>query len=147
MLVSRFCSAACVLIALFAALFSPPAFAQTPPIPVNPPPANPAPMPPSPLNPAPNTAPNQIPAPVTNGLPQQITVPPPPQVAPYLPFPNLPVVPLDEINDGVGIAQQMTRTRNVQGRVLWIDATANLDKVNTTPKIAALVSKIKSVGF
>ncbi len=41
----------------------------------------------------------------------------------------------------------MTRSRNLQGRVLWIDATANLDKVNTAPKIAALVNKIKSVGF
>ena len=56
-------------------------------------------------------------------------------------------MPLDEINDGVGIAQQMTRSRNVQGRLLWIDATANLDKVNTAPKITALVAKIKSVGF
>jgi hypothetical protein len=73
--------------------------------------------------------------------------PPPPPPAPYLPFPTLPAVPLDEAVDGYGIAQDRTRARGAQGRLLWIDATANIDKVNTADKCAALVAKIKAVGF
>jgi len=85
--------------------------------------------------------------PGTPDLPQPITVPPPPIVTPYLPFPTLPTVALDEANDGIGIAQQVTRERGASARMLWIDATANLDKVNTAEKIAALVARIKSAGF
>lgn len=108
-----------------------------------PPPAPTASQPPTPMPPQ-----TPVPQPMPVGaLPQPIAVPPPPKVAPYLPFATLPALTLDETNNGVGLAQQMTRTRNLQGRVLWIDATANLDKVNTAPKIAALVAKIKSVGF
>ena len=80
-------------------------------------------------------------------LPSQITVPPPVAKPPYLAFPTLPALSLDENNDGIGIAQQLTRSRGLQGRLLWIDATANLSKVNSKEKIAALVAKIKSVGF
>ena len=81
-------------------------------------------------------------------LPQPIQITPPPATAAsYLPFPTLPTVPLDETNNGVGIAQKWTRERGLQGRLLWIDATANLDKVNTAAKIQALVAKIKATGF
>jgi uncharacterized lipoprotein YddW (UPF0748 family) len=80
-------------------------------------------------------------------LPGPIQVPPPPLVLPYLPFPTLPAVTLDEAHNGIGIAQQLTRSRGLQARILWIDATANLDKVNTADKIAALVARIKSAGF
>lgn len=72
---------------------------------------------------------------------------PPALQAPYLPFPRLPFVPLEEKNNGYGLAQQLCRERGAQGRLLWIDATANIDRVNTAEKIAALVTKIKSVGF
>jgi uncharacterized lipoprotein YddW (UPF0748 family) len=85
--------------------------------------------------------------PLTPQLPEPIEVPPPVTKPPYLPFLNLPAVPLDENNNGIGIAQRLTRERGHQGRVLWIDATANLDKVNTAEKIAALVAKIKGAGF
>ena len=84
---------------------------------------------------------------LTPVLPGPIQVPPPPLVAPYLPFANLPVVPLDEAHNGIGIAQQMTRTRGLQARILWIDGTANLDKINTPEKISALVARIKWAGF
>lgn len=87
------------------------------------------------------------PPPTTMPLPDPINVPPPPIVASFLPFPQLPPVILDEANNGIGIAQKLTREQGVQGRVLWIDATANLDKVNTAEKIAALVTRIKSAGF
>lgn len=113
------------------------------------PPANP--MPQQPTTP-PSTSPVQPALPATivatpPGQPPVIDVPPPVKKAVYLPFPNLPAVPLDEDNNGVGIAQQMTRQRGLQGRILWIDATANIERVNTAEKIATLVTRIKSVGF
>lgn len=92
--------------------------------------------------PAPVTPP---PPPVVNAPP--LVVPPPTAVPAYLPFKNLPPVALDEANDGIGIAQQTARAKGVQGRVLWIDGTANLNRVNTAAKIAALVAQIKTAGF
>lgn len=64
-----------------------------------------------------------------------------------LPFPQLPSVVLDEPNTGYGLAQQLCRERKAQGRLLWVDATANIDRVNTAEKIQTLVAKIKGVGF
>ena len=90
-----------------------------------------------------------MPVPITP-LPDTIQVTPPAIVPPYVPFPRMAAlapVTLDEARNGIGIAQQMTRERGYQGRVLWIDATANIDRYNTAPKVAALVAKIKSVGF
>ena len=77
-------------------------------------------------------------------LPFYVLAQPPAQ---YQPFPQLPNVTLDEPNTGYGLAQQLCRERKAQGRLLWVDATANLDRVNTAEKIQALVAKIKSVGF
>lgn len=88
-----------------------------------------------------------MPATSPNGLPGPIIVPPPAAPAPYLPFPHLPAVTLDEARNGWGAAQQIARSRNLQARMLWIDATANLDRVNTPEKIAALVSRIRQSGF
>jgi len=79
--------------------------------------------------------------------PAPISVPPPPRVEPYVPFPHLPAPPLDEENNGYGFAQQMARAKNLQARMLWIDATANLEKFNTAEKIQALVRQIKAAGF
>lgn len=80
-------------------------------------------------------------------MPTPLVVPPPPPPPSYLPFPHLPAVTLDETHNGIGIAQKTARERRLQGRLLWIDATANLDRVNTAEKIAALVRKIKAAGF
>lgn len=63
------------------------------------------------------------------------------------PLPTLPSVELDVLGNGVGIAQQTARSQRLQGRVLWIDGTANLDRVSSDEKIKALVAKIKEVGF
>lgn len=108
------------------------------------PPPNPIPALPTPATP------QVMPTRPAGPLPEQISVPPPPLVTPYVPFPRLaasaPVI-LDEAHNGIGIAQQMTRERGYQGRVLWIDATANIDRYNTAEKVANLVAKIKSVGF
>jgi uncharacterized lipoprotein YddW (UPF0748 family) len=48
---------------------------------------------------------------------------------------------------GVGILQGLARQQGLQGRVLWIDATANLGRVNTEEKIRDLVAKVADVGF
>ncbi len=60
---------------------------------------------------------------------------------------GLPAIRIDALNDGIGLAQQMARARGLQGRVLWIDGTANLDRCSSDEKIAALVAKIRQVGF
>lgn len=85
---------------------------------------------------------------VQTGLPVPITVPPPPAPpAPYLPFPQLGTLPLDEANNGFGFAQATARAKNLQARMQWIDATANLDRVNSAEKVKAVVATIKGAGF
>lgn len=136
------------LFSFFAAV----AHAQQTPMPQTPRQTPVSPTPPSPTNAA---VPAAVPAPtspVVNttpsaSLPQPITVPAPALRPSFNPFPQLPNTPLDEAVNGIGIAQQLTRTRNVQGRVMWVDATANLDRVNTVAKINDLVGKIKAAGF
>jgi uncharacterized lipoprotein YddW (UPF0748 family) len=76
-----------------------------------------------------------------------ITATPPPVAVPYVPFPHLGDLALDEGHNGYGIAQTLSRKNGWQGRLLWIDGTANLERVNTKEKIAALVKKAKEVGF
>ncbi len=81
-------------------------------------------------------------------LPTQIVIPPPPvPPAPYLPFPQLGSAPLDEANNGWGIAQTTARSRHLQARIQWIDATANLDRINSPEKVKAVVAQIKGAGF
>lgn len=63
------------------------------------------------------------------------------------PLPSLPPVMIDKLNSGVGIAQQTARSKRLQGRMLWVDATANIDRYNTEQKIYDLVDKAASVGF
>ncbi len=76
-----------------------------------------------------------------------LTVPPPVPVPAYQPLRSLPPAALDDADDAVGLAQQMTRTRGLQARVIWIDGTANLNRVNTAEKITALVAQLKKAGF
>lgn len=80
-------------------------------------------------------------------LPSPIQVPPPTKPAPYQPFPQLAPLPFDEANDGYGLAQKLTRERGLQARILWIDATANLDRVNAPDKIREIVKRAKESGF
>jgi hypothetical protein len=63
------------------------------------------------------------------------------------PLPGLPAVTIDAFMDGVGLAQPMARNRRRQARILWIDATANVERYNTDEKVASLVGKIKAAGF
>jgi uncharacterized lipoprotein YddW (UPF0748 family) len=90
-------------------------------------------------------APGQPPA--TPQAPAALNLPPAPPPAAYNPLPNLPSIPLDEANNGIGIAQQMARSKKLQARVLWIDATANMNAINSNDKIDALVQRIRQTGF
>lgn len=65
----------------------------------------------------------------------------------YVPFPHLGPVTLDEENNRVGVAQAVARERGLQARILWIDAAANLERINSAAKIQALVKRIADVGF
>src|SRR2546423_229096 len=61
---------------------------------------------------------------------------------------GLPGVMLDWGNDSIGLAKQATRgAQRYQARIMWIDATANIERYNTEEKIAALVKGLKDVGF
>jgi hypothetical protein len=63
------------------------------------------------------------------------------------PLPGLPATMLDTFGANSGVAQQMAQSRSLQGRIFWIDATANLERLGSEQKIAELVQKIKQVGF
>lgn len=63
------------------------------------------------------------------------------------PLPGLPAVVLDVVGNGAGVAQQRARAANLQARILWIDGTANLDRVGTADKVSGLVKQVAAVGF
>lgn len=63
------------------------------------------------------------------------------------PLEGAPGVMLDAKNVDYGVAQQFAKAKGVQARILWIDATANLDRYNTDEKIVDLVAKIADSGF
>lgn len=77
-------------------------------------------------------------------LPEQDVVP---RFISVAPLPNAPEIVIDRITTGGGIANDVARTANRQGRMLWIDATANIDRYNSEFKIAYLVRKAASSGF
>ncbi len=92
-------------------------------------------------------APVPVAAPPAIVLAPPLVVPPPVPAAVYQPLKSLPPAALDDGDDAVGLAQQMARTRGLQARVIWIDGTANLNRVNTAEKITALVAQLKKAGF
>lgn len=63
------------------------------------------------------------------------------------PVPTLPGVMIDRLTTGYGFAQETAKAKNLQARILWIDATANIDRYNAEDKIIALVKQIKDSGF
>lgn len=72
-------------------------------------------------------------------------IPTPPAPAPL-------VTPLNDLNfntlsNNVGIAQTTALAKGLQGRVLWMDAGANVGNLNTTEKIGAIVGKVKAAGM
>ena len=93
----------------------------------------------------------QGPVPSSNSRPAsvpQLYIPPPLERFDYVyPLPSIGGIKVDTYLDEVGLLQQEARAHNLQGRILWIDGTANLDRVNTEEKIVALVHQIADVGF
>ena len=66
------------------------------------------------------------------------------------PSPSPPADPplvLDLAHDNVGIAQQTAQAGRLQGRILWMDAGANVGSLNSPDKIQAIVAKVKAAGF
>lgn len=63
------------------------------------------------------------------------------------PFPSLPAITIDAINDGWGLANQTAKNREIQGRVLWIDGTANLESMGSAQSISQRIAQIANVGF
>ncbi|MFQ3587125.1 MAG: alpha amylase family protein [Fimbriimonadaceae bacterium] len=63
------------------------------------------------------------------------------------PLVGIPPVMLDSRLHGVSLANQIARSRNVQARILWVDATANIDRYNTDEKVRNLVANAKRAGF
>ncbi len=80
---------------------------------------------------------------------EKLSVPPPvSRFEPADPVGGLPAVTLDWAADSVGLAQQACRgAQRYQARIIWIDATANIDRYNTEDKIVQLVGLLKTVGF
>lgn len=63
------------------------------------------------------------------------------------PLPGLSPIKADVLLSGNQSTQNYCRQNNLQGRVFWIDATANLKRVDTQEKVSELVKKIKDHGF
>jgi len=63
------------------------------------------------------------------------------------PLPTIPGVMIDRLTTGAGLLQQVAHREGLQGRMLWIDATANVERYDSEEKIAALVARIRDSGF
>ena len=55
----------------------------------------------------------------------------------------LPQVAQAQAINAQGIAQALTRQAGLEGRVLWIDATANLDRLSTRQGVAAVLERCR----
>lgn len=72
---------------------------------------------------------------------------PGPRFVDSTPLPGAGSIILDSFLDGSSVASSIAKNRGIQERMLWIDGTANMDAVNSEPKIVALMQKIKDTGF
>ena len=77
----------------------------------------------------------------------QLQVPPSAPPPAYRPFLDVPPIALDEVNNGVGVAQQVAREKRAQARILWVDGLANVDRLNSAEKIDLLVKQVVGAGF
>ena len=88
-------------------------------------------------------APIALPAPLAIAPPETTTAA---SSAP-LELPTLPDIPLDISDDSVGFAQQAAHAGGYQGRILWVDGTANINSINSSEKVKTLVDQAKQAGF
>jgi uncharacterized lipoprotein YddW (UPF0748 family) len=61
------------------------------------------------------------------------------------PIPLPPVY--DTQSDNIGVAQRIAQAGGLQGRILWMDAGANVGNLNTVQKIQNVVAETKAAGF
>lgn len=84
------------------------------------------------------------------GWADESAVSPPPAAQPTTENPmknNTSDIVLDTANNMVGIAQNTAHDKGLQGRIMWIDAGANIGSLNTPEKIRDTVTQIKKSGF
>ncbi|MBX3120190.1 MAG: hypothetical protein KF784_14085 [Fimbriimonadaceae bacterium] len=72
---------------------------------------------------------------------------PPPRFQMSAPLQGAPQVMLDRRMAGWGYANELAKANNLQSRMLWIDGTANLERVGSVEKIDKLIAQIKDSGF
>lgn len=82
-----------------------------------------------------------------NAKPDEKAAAPRPRFELASPLPALPGVMMDSHLNGVGLAQQTVRAQGLQARILWVDATANIDRYNTPEKIQTLMARVQKAGF
>jgi hypothetical protein len=82
-----------------------------------------------------------------NAKPDEKAVAPRPRFELASPLPGVPGVMMDSHLNGVGLAQQTARAQGLQARILWVDATANIDRYNTPEKIQTLMARVQKAGF
>jgi hypothetical protein len=63
------------------------------------------------------------------------------------PLVSIPGVMVDTQLNGWGLAHQTARSKGLQARILWVDATANIERYNDEAKIKNLVGTIAAAGF
>ncbi len=63
------------------------------------------------------------------------------------PLTGIEPVMIDSYQNRQTHAGQLARAFNLQGRVMWIDCTANIERYNTTERVEETVSKIADAGF
>ena len=63
------------------------------------------------------------------------------------PIPGVPPLMMDTYGYGANIANAVAAQHHLQARIMWIDATANIERYNTEDKIVSLVQEIKNGGF
>lgn len=56
-------------------------------------------------------------------------------------------VVLDTLGNSVGLAQQAAHVGGLQGRILWMDAGANVGNLSSPEKIKDIVGKVKAAGL
>src|SRR5512141_2577819 len=77
-----------------------------------------------------------------------LNIPPPTSRVQLLqPLAGIPPVLMDTFGYGANIANMVAAKHHLQARMMWIDATANIDRYNTEEKIVSLVQEIKNAGF
>jgi len=63
------------------------------------------------------------------------------------PLAGVPPMMLDTYGYGANFANTVAAEHKLQARIMWIDATANIDRYNSEEKIVDIVQEIKSAGF